>query len=140
MPEQPGFLFVYGTLRHTCAPAAVLPLVHRLEPAGPATMRGDLHDLGAYPAMVPGAGLVHGDLLRVTDPVLLGPLDAYEECDAPEPLFRRTVGRARRRDGSEVAAWVYLYARPIGAAPLIPGGDYLPHAARRARAPGAPPA
>lgn len=138
MPADPEFLFVYGTLRGPCAPAAVLPLVRGLEPAGPATMQGDLHDLGAYPAMVPGTGIVHGDLLRVPDPARLGPLDEYEECAAPEPLFRRVVGRARQSDGSEVSAWVYLYARPIGAAPPIPGGDYLPHAARRTRAPGGP--
>lgn len=131
MPAEPGFLFVYGTLRRPCAPAAVLPLVRGLEPAGPATMRGCLHDLGPYPGMVAGAGLVHGDLLRVTDPAQLGPLDAYEECDGPEPLFRRTVGLARRGDGTEVQAWVYMYGRPIDAAPLIAGGDYLPHAGPR---------
>jgi gamma-glutamylcyclotransferase (GGCT)/AIG2-like uncharacterized protein YtfP len=138
MPADPEFLFVYGTLRRPCAPAAVLPLVHNLEPAGPATMQGDLHDLGAHPAMVPGAGIVHGDLLRVPDAARLGPLDDYEECDGPEPLFHRVVGQARRRDGSEVRAWVYLYARPIGVAPQIADGDYLPHAARRTPAPDGP--
>lgn len=124
MPAEPEFLFVYGTLRVACAPAAVVPLVRGLERAGPATMRGDLHDLGPYPAMVAGDGLVHGDLLRVTDPAQLGPLDAYEACDGPEPLYRRAVGRAHRGDGTDVNAWVYLYARPLNAAPLIPGGDY----------------
>jgi len=123
MATEPELLFVYGTLRPRCASAETSPLVHGLPPAGSATIDGTLHDLGDYPGLVSGDGIVHGDLLWVSGEALRR-LDLYEGCDEPDPLFRRDAAIVRRADGAEVVAWVYRYARPIGDAPIIHGGDY----------------
>jgi len=129
----PILLFVYGTLRPSLASAATHALVHDLERAGAATMRGVLYDLGPYPAMTRGDGVVHGELLCVHDAARLRALDAYEECGGPAPRFERVEGIARRADGVEVAAAAYLYVGPIGDGVVIAGGDYAPVA--RARRP-----
>lgn len=93
-------------------------------------MRGLLHDLGEYPGMTDGDGVVYGELLQVTELEHLMPLDAYEECGGPNPLFRRVAAVARRADGTLARAWVYLYARPLTAERVV-GGDYAAHLARR---------
>ncbi|NBU40883.1 MAG: gamma-glutamylcyclotransferase [Planctomycetia bacterium] len=111
----PILLFVYGTLRPGLASAAAHALVHDLERAGAATMRG---------AMLRGDGVVHGELLCVHDAARLRALDAYEECGGPAPLFERIEGIARRADGVHVAAAAYLYVGPLGDGAIIPGGDY----------------
>lgn len=94
------------------------------ESLGEATVRGVLYDLGDYPGMVVGDGLVHGEMLRVTSLEQLAALDTYEECGGPAPLFRRVLATARSRDGSERMAWVYVYARNAAGATRIDGGDY----------------
>ena len=128
-------LFVYGTLRPALARGEPATLVQGLPCLGPATVRGTLHDLGDYPGLVAGEGLVHGDLLAVATADQLVALDAYEECGGPRPLFVRTRAAATRPDGSVVAAWVYLFARSVGTARPIAGGDY---AAIRAAGPSLP--
>ena len=130
MANDPELLFVYGTLRPTLATGGHAQLVHDLEVLGPATVRGVLLDLGDYPGLVAGDGLVRGDLLRVVDPARLQALDDYEECRGPEPLFRRERLVARLFDGTAVDAWGYRYARPQLAARVIAGGDYAAHVAR----------
>lgn len=117
-------LFVYGTLRPRLAGAAQRRLLAELSWAGPATVRGALHDLGAYPALVEGPGLVHGDLLHVEHERALAALDAYEECHGYDPLYVRREVMATRPDGGMVRAWAYVYLRPIESAPLVPGGDF----------------
>lgn len=87
-----------------------LGLATRLGGAGPASVRGALCTLGAYPAFDPaGRGLVHGELYRVLDARVIAALDAYEEFDPGRPdasLFvRARVPLASRRE----TAWVYLY-------------------------------
>ena len=131
MGDVADLLFVYGTLRPTLAAGGHAHLVRDLEVVGLATVPGVLIDLGAYPGLIAGDGLVHGDLLRITDAARLPALDAYEECDGPEPLFRRERMVARLSDGTTVEAWGYRYARPQRAATIIAGGDYAAHAGRR---------
>jgi gamma-glutamylcyclotransferase (GGCT)/AIG2-like uncharacterized protein YtfP len=121
---EPKLLFAYGTLRPNLAGPA-WQLVARLVPAGAATVRGLLYDLGGYPGMVPGDGLVHGELLQLSDPDQLVALDAYEESDGPNPLFCRRLTMARQGTGEETIVWAYFYARSVAGAPRIPGGDYL---------------
>lgn len=124
--EKPDLVFVYGTLRPALA-AATRHLVDDLEQVGSATVRGLLFDLGNYPGMIEGDGIVHGDLLRLGSPNRLLLLDEYEECGSPRPLFRRQRILARQATGEIVAAWTYLYARSITGAVQIPEGDYATH-------------
>ena len=124
-------LFVYGTLRPTLARGEPARLIAGLQHRGTATVRGLLYDLGRYPAMVPGAGTVRGDLLEIGSIEQLAAFDAYEECGGLQSLYVRKRLPAVQADGGGVMAWVYLYARPLAAARLIPGGDYA--ADRQAR-------
>ncbi len=124
MADDAELLFVYGTLRPTLATGGHACLVHDLEVVGLATVPGVLVDLGDYPGLVAGEGLVHGELLRITDPAMLTALDAYEECGGPEPLFRRERMLARLGDGTTLDAWAYRYARPPVGARIIASGDY----------------
>ena len=129
MQFTPALLFVYGTLRPALARGEPARLILGLRHCGTATVRGLLYDLGGYPGLVPGEGAVRGDLLEITSPEQLAALDAYEECDGPDPLYRRELMPVVRAEGEEAFAWVYLYARSLAAARRIPAGDYS--AARR---------
>ncbi len=121
---EPDLLFVYGTLRPSLA-GGVRELVASLVPAGAATMPGLLYDLGGYPGMVAGDGLVHGELLRLSSPDELAALDAYEECGGPNPLYHRAVAIVRRENGEQATAWAYFYMRSVAGKTRIHGGDYL---------------
>lgn len=130
MADVADLLFVYGTLRPTLAAGAHARLVHDLELVGPATVAGVLLDLGDYPGLVAGAGVVHGDLLRIADPTRLVALDAYEECGSPDPLFQRERTVASLHDGTTAVAWVYRCVRITERATVIVGGDYAAHRTR----------
>jgi len=131
MNAEPRHVFVYGTLRPLLATGEPQLLVETLQEDGPATVRGQLFDLGEYPGLIPGPGTVHGDLLAIAGDGQLAALDAYEECGPPHPLFRRELATALRPDGSSVAVWLYRYCRPVTGAWLIADGDYARHLHRR---------
>lgn len=118
-------VFVYGTLRPALATAEPGMLIASLQQDGPATVSGQLFDLGEYPGLVDGPGSVQGDLLLVETTAQLTSLDAYEECDGPCPLYRREMTTACRPDGQRVTVWVYRYCRSLENAVPIPSGDYL---------------
>lgn len=124
MADDPDFIFVYGTLRPTSGGEAS-GFVQHLKTAGRATVRGMLYDLGSYPGLVEGLGVVHGELLQISSPADLDRLDCYEECEGELPLFRRVRTEALREDGARVTAWVYLYARDVSQGTRITSGDYL---------------
>jgi gamma-glutamylcyclotransferase (GGCT)/AIG2-like uncharacterized protein YtfP len=124
MPPTPDLLFVYGTLRPALSVGRPRELVGDLEVVAAATVAGRLYDLGVYPGMVAGNGVVHGDLLRVRDDDRLAAIDSYEECGGPDALFRREAVTAVRADGTHAAAWAYFYAQPVGSARVIAHGDY----------------
>ena len=130
MPDDANLLFVYGTLRPSLAAGESARLVHDLDLLGPATTPGVLVDLGDYPGLIGGDGIVHGDLLRIADPARLQALDADEECGGPAPLFQRERTVVRLPDGTTMGAWVYRYARPSRGA-VIAGGDYASHGGGR---------
>jgi gamma-glutamylcyclotransferase (GGCT)/AIG2-like uncharacterized protein YtfP len=131
MPAPPDLLFVYGTLRPSLACGWPRQLVGDLLVAGAAIVAGKLYDLGDYPGMVPGDGVVHGDLLRLTDVDRLAAIDAYELCGGPDALFRRETVQATLADGTQVAVWVYFYNFPLDPARVIASGDYLRHRSGR---------
>ena len=104
-------LFVYGTLMPGFGNHA--RIVHLVRSSQPASTEGVLIDLGAYPAMIPGHGLVKGVLLEVDEEALLI-TDRIEGCDpdADRNLYIRKKAIIRLADGEEVAAWVYEFANP----------------------------
>lgn len=131
---MPAFLFVYGTLMRATASACGQAQRARLHAGavwlGPATVRGRLHDLGAYPGLAAGddAGdVVHGELLRLDTPAAVLPwLDAYEGivAGAPDNEYERVRVEARLAGGETVTAWVYVCRRDVSALPRIAGGRW----------------
>ncbi|WP_273000429.1 gamma-glutamylcyclotransferase family protein [Hydrogenibacillus schlegelii] len=107
-------VFVYGTLKRG-SPYHALYLAGRGRYLGPARVSGELWDTGwGYPALVPGAGWVSGELYGDLGAGDLARLDEWEDHHGPHcannlyERVRRTVwwtdaeGRAR-----PVCAWVY---------------------------------
>lgn len=131
-------IFTYGSLMSTAdcdvgrserrqlAAAAVL--------VGPASIAGLLFDVGPYPAAVltsTGRERIEGEVWRLPRhrKWLLDLLDRYEGCatGSPEPFtyVRRRV-HVLAADRRAVAAWMYLWNRPLGAMPRIDGGRWRP--------------
>jgi gamma-glutamylcyclotransferase (GGCT)/AIG2-like uncharacterized protein YtfP len=115
-------LFVYGTLHPSRAPAGIAPTVALLKPLGPATLRGRLLNLGAYPGLIlPGSDEIPGELFALPDDPALrarvwAALDAYEDFrpDAPDSsLFTRALTRVTLPDGDSQTAWVYLFNQSV---------------------------
>ena len=115
---MPNLLFIYGTLHPDRAPAEIAAAPRRLTPIGPATIRGNLYNLGAYPGVVLALDgpPIPGELFTVPDTATLSALDAYEDFRAASPdssLFLRVETTATARDGSQLTCWVYVYNREV---------------------------
>ena len=124
-------LFVYGTLLSGIVPPTLAPLMSKLAFEGPATLPGELFDLGPYPAAMPildASSLIHGELYALpADPSVLAILDNYEGHFPDRPnqsLFRRIRVTVTRGDGRTVPAWMYAWNRPTENAVPIANGDY----------------
>jgi gamma-glutamylcyclotransferase (GGCT)/AIG2-like uncharacterized protein YtfP len=122
MPPGTGLLFVYGTLR----PRASTPWSLRLQADTlswePATVRGLLLRIGPYGGLVEGDGLVHGDLLHITNAEeWFQRLDEYEGQE-----YGRVETPVRCVSGREAVAWAYWYTGPRGAYLPIASGEWSP--------------
>ena len=116
-------LFIYGTLMPG------LRLAHEMagaEPVGPAQVPGRLVDVGRYPGLLPGPGVVHGELYRVDD-AQLARLDVVEGMvpgqRAASQYWRERVTVCQGAlQGQSV--WTYVYNRPSAGLVVIAHGDY----------------
>lgn len=62
-----------------------------------------------------------GEVYRLHNPrKIFEFLDDYEGR-----LFRREIRSIRLRGGQRIGVWIYLYTRPVSAAAVIRGGDYM---------------
>lgn len=121
-------VFVYGTLLRGMSRANAMANSMFL---GHAETRGDLYDLGHYPGLVDGVGLVLGELHEV-DARTLAKLDVIEgyDPDIPEQSLYRRETRVVTclNDGRATEAEVYLYNEEVAASPRLCHGDYRGHA------------
>jgi gamma-glutamylcyclotransferase (GGCT)/AIG2-like uncharacterized protein YtfP len=126
-------LFLYGTLQPELAPRRLRGPLGRLRFVGRGSVKGRLHDLGAYPALILGGeSRVRGAVFAIPDPAILTPLDLHEGFhpgDA-ESLFLRVEAPVQLESGESLPAFLYVYNREAGSAPLVPDGDYLAHLRR----------
>jgi gamma-glutamylcyclotransferase (GGCT)/AIG2-like uncharacterized protein YtfP len=122
------FVFVYGTLRppkHNSQPEDsryYSTVANCIDEAVPARLFGaDIFDLGTFPGVVQGNGVVNGDLLTVTAPVLA----IMDRIEGHPKFFKREKASVQTEKGS-VQAWVY-WAPPnlIVGRSVISGGDWL---------------
>ncbi len=125
-------LAVYGLLRPSAGRLASLGFARALAPMGPCRLPGVLLDMGAYPALAPGEGVVAGELVRLLDATAGRRLDAFEECDPANPQVSLYVRRRLRLLNPPREAWVYVWNRPIAGHRRLVSGDWLARAARPA--------
>jgi gamma-glutamylcyclotransferase (GGCT)/AIG2-like uncharacterized protein YtfP len=123
----PPALFVYGTLKRGQINDVLLqPYVEFVEPAW---THGTLYDLGDFPALTHGSGVVHGELVHV--PVALLPkllavldgLEGYREDDRAGSHYLRDVIDVWMEAGRQCRASAYFYN---SANPHLPALDLFP--------------
>ena len=128
-------LFVYGTLKSTATSVLGRDMRLRLRRearvVGPASVLGQLYDLGRYPVLVINGSMadrVHGELIEISDPAITFPwLDAYEgigrnTTGADE--YQRVEQSVEQAAGGAMTAWVYVYQKPIAGLPRIQSGRW----------------
>jgi gamma-glutamylcyclotransferase (GGCT)/AIG2-like uncharacterized protein YtfP len=121
-------LFFYGTLMsdgsrgHALRGLAV--------PVGPATITGDLYDVGCFPALVPGGGRVVGEVWEVLPGCEVEALDqtdgieGFDQFAPARSLYIRRPVRARLADGSLTVVEVYEWNRSTRGMIRIADGDW----------------
>lgn len=126
-------LFVYGSLRSDAGHPAHAYMNDSFTLMGPAKVKGEVYDLGEYPAAVPTGkeAFITGELYilkqdRVFDEAIQ-PLDEYEglfPVEGEVPLYRRELTTVYMNSGS-TTAWVYWYNNSVSGKPLIASGDVI---------------
>jgi gamma-glutamylaminecyclotransferase len=118
--DEPIFVFVYGTL---LAQEANHGLLQRARFLGPAhTLPAfDLHDLGAFPAIVAGGTTaILGEVYQVDAPTLA----ALDDLEEHPRYYQRT--RITLADGRQ--AWTYILDRAhVSNCPIIASGSWRAH-------------
>ena len=128
----PHHLFVYGSLRAGVGHPMGARLRREAALIGPATLPGRLYAISWFPGVIEsndGTARVIGEVYRLGRPAAtLHWLDWYEGMapgqgrDADYERVRREV---RLAGGETVAAWVYLYRRPVAGRRRVISGDWL---------------
>ena len=113
MTEIVTSLFVYGTLmpgESNYRQVEDLVIDHK-----PGTIDGVLVDLGAFPALVPGEGVVKGIMLRMSQEALkiTDRIEGYDP-DRNRCLYVREEVVVQIEDGQDAVAWTYLFANSAG--------------------------
>ena len=136
-PVASGDLFFfYGLLKKD---ASGMPAHIDLEAGGeflrPVTLRGSLYNLGGYPGIFDGEGLVQGILYRLDDVSLIGPLDEFEDVvpgDQSASLYQRIQKPVLDEIGAPTGetAWVYWFNQPFGGYEQLVDGNWPLEGAR----------
>ena len=119
-------LFIYGTLLPGLRLADAMAGASCL---GEAVVPGLLYDVGPYPGLVEGKGLVHGLVYRLS-PQHLDRLDGIEEMvpgDRLASLYWRIRIEVMAGACAPSRVWTYRYNRSVSGLRCIPGGDYRQH-------------
>ena len=130
--DEVSLLFVYGTLMRGGANERFLASPDRARFVEEARVRGQLYDIGEFPALVPAEddepeSWVYGEIYALENPdILLKTLDVIEGVNEAYPersLFRRICLTAYS-DSGEKTVWAYVYNQPLHHFPRIPSGNY----------------
>jgi gamma-glutamylcyclotransferase (GGCT)/AIG2-like uncharacterized protein YtfP len=117
---------LYGTLRDANV-RRELGLTGRVRRLGRCRLQGVMHDLGPYPALAEGKGVVHGELFELLDGSVLAAMDAYEEFDAARPKLSAYIRVRVRLTDPDLECWIYRYNRSLRGVPRVLGGDWVKH-------------
>jgi gamma-glutamylcyclotransferase (GGCT)/AIG2-like uncharacterized protein YtfP len=128
-PTPPSHVFVYGTLMTGQSRHALLA-AGKIKSIVPASISGELIDLGEYPALRLSAhakSRVAGELIE------FAALDeVIEQIDNEEgPQYRREIVNVTLNDGQSRFAWAYVLASDAGHCPVIESGNWRSKTAAR---------
>ena len=126
-------LFVYGSLRSGFRSPAYEYISRYFDLVGEAKVKGELYDLGSYPAAKPTDNnkFIIGELYRIRNENeftwAIGQLYDYEgvSVDFDEmQLYRREIAEVHI-DNKVTNAWIYWYVGDVKDKPVIDSGDVL---------------
>ncbi len=120
-------IFFYGSLRARYDTQRRIGIASMVRHLGPAEVRGTLHDLGAYPALAAGPGVVAGDLFEILDARLAAVLDPFEGFDPADPDGSLYVRERVALLDPVGAAWAYRHRDDLDPVTIVPGGDWVAH-------------
>lgn len=113
-------VFVYGTLRKGQIRHGVLKGSLFI---GYGFLKGyDMYNLGSFPAIVKGSGVVYGEVYS-TNEETLKTLDYIEGVDCG--LYKRELKTIELESGEVIEAFVYVFSRSLSGAARIKDGDWL---------------
>jgi gamma-glutamylcyclotransferase (GGCT)/AIG2-like uncharacterized protein YtfP len=126
-------LFVYGSLRSGFRSPAYEYISRYFDLVGDAKVKGELFDLGDYPAAIPGSEnkFIIGELYSIRHvnefSWAIGQLDDYEGVNVEleeKQLYHREIAEVYI-DNRVTHAWMYWYSGDVRDKPLIESGDVL---------------
>jgi gamma-glutamylcyclotransferase (GGCT)/AIG2-like uncharacterized protein YtfP len=126
-------LFVYGSLRSGFRSPAYEYISRYFDLAGDAKVKGQLFDLGSYPAAVPTMEnkFIVGELYRIRHEGefswAIAQLDDYEGVNVAYDevqLYRREIAEVFVNN-AVTHAWIYWFNGDISGKPAIESGDVL---------------
>ena len=126
-------LFVYGSLRSGFRSPAYEYISRYFNLLGPAKVRGQLFDMGEYPAAVPANDdyYIVGELYQIKNEKefswAICQLDDYEGVlveSHEKPLYRREVSDVVVGD-SQLPSWIYWFNGDVTGKPVIESGDTI---------------
>ncbi len=123
----------YGSLLRGFEAMHAIGIGDRLRFVGPCLIEGQLFDLGPYPGLRRGAGLVVGEIYALLDPEALQVLDRFEGFEPARPresLYLRE--RVPLIEPAASQAWIYFYNQVPDASQRIESGDWRAHLAASA--------
>ncbi|MCA9133529.1 MAG: gamma-glutamylcyclotransferase [Planctomycetales bacterium] len=106
-------VFVYGTLKTgQCREKCWPHLPHQVQAAW---TLGELYDLGAYPALVPGEDRIWGQVWSFPVAQIAGVLEVLDRVEGARPEdhpqeYHRLQTRVNLADGGTLTASIYHYA------------------------------
>ncbi len=118
-------IFVYGTLLKGLQRERALS---RSDFLGNGHIKGELYDLGRFPALKAGNNKVFGELYEVSEQILnhFDQIEGFKATNKAESLYIREMVDFHLADTSEIIITeTYFYNRSVvGRSTLIPNGDY----------------
>ncbi len=127
------WIALYGSLLRGLGGLEAAGASEGLRLVGPCTISGQLFDLGDYPGLRPGTGVVIGEIHALLEPSALDRLDRFEDFDSRRPqasLYVRERTMLLEPAGRE--AWLYVYNRVPDLSQRVEGGDWRAHLEARA--------
>ena len=109
--KQPEHIFVYGILKKA---GGAGDMMSGSEFVSDAKVKGDLYNLGSYPGLRHGDGVVTGEVYKIKDECLLNQLDRWEGYHKDKPEYSMYLReQVDLIEPKGVRAWVYVYNRDV---------------------------